>query len=103
MSASRISKHDPVHACILEREEEIRRHVGASTGKMARFRDWWHRSRKSNAAENVHRLNIVSAREQELEVEEEDYESAQDEDESEQEEYDDEQSITVKLGHLRIH
>ena len=40
-------------------------------------------------AENVHRLNIVSAREQELEVEEEDYESAQDEDESEQVEYDD--------------
>jgi hypothetical protein len=99
-------------------EEEIRRHVEQlqrKDGEFARLVAQVEEGQRSYA-ENMHRLNVVNgliakrrAREQEFEdeqedyeSEQEDYESEQDEDESEQE-YDDEQSIRVKLGHLRIH
>ena len=112
MSASRISKHDPERTRVSEREEEIRRPVGQlqrNDGEIPRLVALVEEGYRSYA-ENVHRLNVVDGliakrhvREQQLEGEEGGYESAQDEDESEQEEYDDEQSVTVKLGHLRIH
>jgi hypothetical protein len=83
---------DPTARAGLQRED------GKIPRLVAQVEEW-----QRSYAENVHRLNILSAREQELEGEEEDYESAQDEDESKQEEYNDEQSIAVKLGYLRIH
>ena len=92
-------------------EEEILRHVEGlqrRDGEFARLVAQVEEGQHSYA-ENVHRLNVVNdliakrcAREQEFDGEE-DYESKEDEEGSEQDAYEGEQSIRVKLGHLRIH
>lgn len=93
-------------------EEEIRRHLAELQRKDGEFTRLVAQveERQHSYAENVHRLNVVNdliakrrAREQEFEGEQDDYENDEDEDDSEKEAYEGEQSIRMKLGHLRIH